>query len=130
MRRIRINAGQSTRDARVTVMWVALGLALGVARGLLAVGDLALADDAVVLFYLAAGCYLVGSLPIMLRRRWLWALPCDQHPGHLVLCAEISEPYRSHLLARWRDHQGRPTLARTRPRLPHRSHMDPLEASN
>lgn len=62
----------------VVAPWVALALALVaslayllIARGLLAVGDLTPAEEPAGIVYVAATCYLVGGLLILLRRRWL-----------------------------------------------------------
>lgn len=64
---------------RVRVMWLAVGLALFtalayflMAANVLGVGDLQPEEGPPVIIYVAAGCYLLGGLLILLRRRWLW----------------------------------------------------------
>jgi hypothetical protein len=63
------------------VIWLAVALALiaaiayvMIAMGILGVGDLNMAQDAGVIVYVAAGCYLLGGLLILARRRWLWII--------------------------------------------------------
>lgn len=65
----------------VRVMWTAVGLAaftaiayLLIAWNILGVGDLNTTDAPPVIVYVAAGCYLLGGLLILLRRRWLWII--------------------------------------------------------
>jgi hypothetical protein len=60
------------------VMWLAVTLALAaaiayllIARDILGVGDLQVAADGGAIIYVAAGCYLLGGLLILLRNRWL-----------------------------------------------------------
>jgi hypothetical protein len=67
-------------DVRV-MMWLAVGLALVAAVAYvlivldqLGVGDLEMAEDGDVIIYVAAGCYLLGGLMILLHRRWLWII--------------------------------------------------------
>ncbi len=74
-----MKAVQSTNAIDVRVMWLAVVLALVaalaymlIAQGLLAVGDLAVAEKPAAIVYVAAGCYLLGGLLILVRRRWLW----------------------------------------------------------
>ena len=62
-------------------LWLGVGLALITALvyvlvglGVLAVGDAASAEDGVNMAYVAAGCYFLGGLLIVLRRRGLWIL--------------------------------------------------------
>jgi hypothetical protein len=43
-----------------------------IAWGMLAVGDLQVAEDGGPIVYVAAVCYLIGGLLILARRRWLW----------------------------------------------------------
>jgi len=38
------------------------------------VGDLQTADPPDTIIYVAASCYLLGGLLILLRRRWLWVV--------------------------------------------------------
>ncbi len=40
----------------------------------LAVGDVPHEEGSTFIAYLAAGCYLLGGLLILLRRRWLWII--------------------------------------------------------
>lgn len=58
--------------------WLAVGLALCtsliyllIAANLLGVGDPQVARDGGAIVYVAAGCYLLGGLLILLRNRWL-----------------------------------------------------------
>jgi hypothetical protein len=39
---------------------------------ILGVGDLRPVEGPDIIVYVAAGCYLLGGLLILLRRRWLW----------------------------------------------------------
>jgi hypothetical protein len=64
-----------------TVLWLAVALAICtavayvlIALGLLGVGDLQVAQDGGAIVYVAAGCYLLGGLLILPRRRWLWII--------------------------------------------------------
>lgn len=64
---------------RMRVLWLAVGLAMVAAMtyiliGLhvLAVGDLQTAERPATIIYVAAGCYVLGGMLILLRRRWLW----------------------------------------------------------
>jgi hypothetical protein len=75
-----MNAVQHTYTNIVTirVIWLAIALALFVALNylliqlsLLGVGDLQTAG-APAIPLVAAGCYLIGGLLILVRRRWLW----------------------------------------------------------
>lgn len=59
-------------------MWTAVGLALLTALSyllmqfnVLGVGDLQVDEKPVGIIYVAAGCYLLGGLLILLRNRWL-----------------------------------------------------------
>jgi hypothetical protein len=74
-----MNALQLTKTNQDRVMWLAVGLAVLaalayglMAAGLLGVGDVQLAEEGGAIVYAAAGCYLVGGLLILPRRRWLW----------------------------------------------------------
>lgn len=76
-----MNAIQSTKPNHVRVMRLAVVLALVaalayvmIALDILGVGDLQMAADGDVIIYVAAGCYLLGGLLILLRRRWLWII--------------------------------------------------------
>ncbi|MGZ3616203.1 MAG: hypothetical protein ACXWOL_04950 [Ktedonobacteraceae bacterium] len=75
-----MNAVQHTHTNSVTmrVMWIAVALALLAALSYLliqlsmfGVGDLQTAEASVIPL-VAAGCYLIGGLLILVRRRWLW----------------------------------------------------------
>jgi hypothetical protein len=72
-----MNAIQSTNN-HVRLMWLAVGLALVtalayilMALNVLGVGDLQMDEKPAVIIYVAAGCYLLGGLLILLRWRWL-----------------------------------------------------------
>jgi hypothetical protein len=75
-----MNTVQHTHTNSVTmrVMWLAVALALFSALSylliqlsMLGVGDLQTAG-APAIPLVAAGCYLIGGLLILVRRRWLW----------------------------------------------------------
>ena len=60
-------------------LWLGVGLALITAlvyglvgSGVLAVGDAVSTENGVNMAYVAAGCYFLGGLLILLRRRGLW----------------------------------------------------------
>ena len=60
------------------ILWTAGGLALFtalsyllMALNVLGVGDLQMDEKPAVIIYVAAGCYLLGGLLILLRNRWL-----------------------------------------------------------
>ena len=70
MNTLRINSSRFT--------WLAVGLALFtaltyllIASNVLGVGDPQAGRDGGFIVYVAAGCYLVGGLLILLRKRWL-----------------------------------------------------------
>jgi len=65
-----------TNSSRFT--WLAVGLALFtaltyilIASNVLGVGNPQVARDGGSIIYVAAGCYLIGGLLILLRNRWL-----------------------------------------------------------
>jgi hypothetical protein len=65
-----------TNSSRFT--WLAVGLAIFtaltyilIASNILGVGDPQVAREGGLIIYVAAGCYLFGSLLILLRNRWL-----------------------------------------------------------
>jgi hypothetical protein len=65
-----------TNSTRLT--WLAVGLAvftamiyLLIAANVLGVGDPQVARDGGAIVYVAAGCYLIGGLLILVRNRWL-----------------------------------------------------------
>jgi hypothetical protein len=64
---------------RMPILWLAVGLSLLAAvsyllieRQLLAVGDLQTADRPATIVLVAAACYALGALLILVRRAWLW----------------------------------------------------------
>jgi hypothetical protein len=66
---------------RSRVLWLDVALAevaalayVLIGLGVLAVGDLAAAEAPAAIVYAAAGCYGLGGLLILARRRWLWAI--------------------------------------------------------
>jgi len=68
---------QSTNN-HARVMWLAVGLTIFtaiayvlMALNILGVGDLQMDEKPAVIIYVAAGCYLIGGLMILLRKRWL-----------------------------------------------------------
>ena len=74
-----MNIVQPNNTNYIRVLWLAVGLAVFtalayrmIARGVLAVGDLQVAADGGAIVSIAAGCYLLGGLLILPRRRWLW----------------------------------------------------------
>ncbi len=63
------------------VLWIAVALALLaalayvlIAQHVLGVGDFSQSEGPAGIVYTAAGCYLVGGLLILARRRWLWVI--------------------------------------------------------
>ena len=63
------------------VVWAAVALALLAAlsyllinAGVLAVGDVPREAGSLTIATIAAGCYFLGGLLILLRRRWLWII--------------------------------------------------------
>ncbi len=71
---------ETARPAR-NLIWAAVALALAAALSyllmglrVLGVGDLAVDDATATIPYIAAGCYLVGGLLILLHWRWLWVV--------------------------------------------------------
>ena len=74
-----MTAIQRSSAGRMRLLWLAVALALFAALGyvliqvgLLGVGDLQTAEAPPAIVYVAAGCYLLGGLLILLRWRWLW----------------------------------------------------------
>ena len=66
------------RTNSIRFTWLAMGLALFtaltyilIASNVLGVGDPQAARDGGLIVYVAAGCYLVGGMLILLRKRWL-----------------------------------------------------------
>ena len=73
-----MNATQPTSGNDVRVLWTAVGLALFtalayvlIALNVLGVGNLRMDERPATIIYVAAGCYLLGGLLILLRNRWL-----------------------------------------------------------
>ena len=67
---------QTSVNKNVTLAAVALAILTAIAYVLIAsnvlgVGDPQVAQDGGMIIYVAAGCYLVGGLLILLRNRWL-----------------------------------------------------------
>jgi len=76
-----MNAVQPTKPHQVRVMWLAVALAmiaalayLMIAWNILGVGDLNMTDAPPAIVFVSAGCYFLGGLLILLRRRWLWII--------------------------------------------------------
>jgi hypothetical protein len=76
-----MNTVQQSNSNTVRLVWLAAALAfisavayVLIARGMLTVGDLQLEQDGGVIIFVAAGCYLLGGLLILLRRPWLWII--------------------------------------------------------
>lgn len=72
-------AVQQAHDSHTRVMWLGVALALiasltyvTIALGVLATGDLQTSEEPAGIVYVAAGCYALGGLLILLRTRWLW----------------------------------------------------------
>lgn len=71
-----MNTAQSNHHTRI--LWSAVALALITALSyvlmqfnILGVGDLQMDEKPAGIIYVAAGCYLLGGLLILLRNRWL-----------------------------------------------------------
>ena len=76
-----MNAVQPTKPNYVRVKWLAVALALVAAMAyvmiavdILGVGDLETTDAPPTIVYVAAGCYFLGGLLILVRRPWLWII--------------------------------------------------------
>ena len=76
-----MNTVKSTKSVHVRFIWLAVALAaitaltyMMITWDILGVGDLEMAQDGDVIVYVAAGCYLLGGLLILVRRRWLWII--------------------------------------------------------
>ena len=68
----------SSKVTDTRMMWIAVALALITALSyilmqfnVLGVGDLQMGEKPAGIIYVAAGCYLLGGLLILLRHRWL-----------------------------------------------------------
>ena len=73
-----MNAIRPINKKHARVMWAAVALALFTAFSyllmqfnILGVGDLEVSEKPAGIIYVAAGCYLLGGLLILLRSRWL-----------------------------------------------------------
>jgi hypothetical protein len=73
-----MNTIQPADNNHVRVMWLAVTLAVLaaivyvlIAFNILGVGDLQMDERSPAIIYVAAGCYLLGGLLILVRRRWL-----------------------------------------------------------
>jgi hypothetical protein len=73
-----MNTVQRSSSNLVRVMWLAVALATFTALAyllmvwnVLGIGDLQMNEKPAGIIYFAAGCYLVGGLLILLRKRWL-----------------------------------------------------------
>ena len=71
---------QPTTTRPTPAAWLAVTLAFLTAviyvligQGLLPIGDVPQSDGGAIV-YVAAGCYLVGGLLVLARRRWLWTI--------------------------------------------------------
>ncbi len=74
-----MTAAQTTHTNRMPAMWFGVALALLaalayvlIAQGILGVGDLQVAEKPEAIVYIAAACYFVGGLLILVHSRWLW----------------------------------------------------------
>ena len=72
-----MNTIQQSNANHIRMMWLAVALAmitaisyLLMAFNILGVGDLQMDEKPAVIIYVAAGCYLLGGLLILLRNRW------------------------------------------------------------
>jgi hypothetical protein len=72
---------QQKQTFPVNAIWLAAALAVlaalsyvMMAWGILSVGDLQAAERPAGIIYTAAGCYFLGGLLILARRRWLWII--------------------------------------------------------
>ncbi len=75
------NEFSTTTQKQNSVLWIAVALALLtalayllIALNVLGTGDYPQSEGPVGIVYTAAGCYLVGGLLILARRRWLWVI--------------------------------------------------------
>ena len=73
-----MNAIRLASNKHFQILWIAVGLALMtalsyilIAANILGVGDLQMSEKPAGIIYVAAGCYLLGGLLILLRNRWL-----------------------------------------------------------
>lgn len=68
---IKPNHPRAMRLAVTLAVIAALAYVL-IAAGILGVGDRKVAQDGGAIVYVAAGCYVLGGLLILINRRWLW----------------------------------------------------------
>lgn len=73
-----MNTLQRSNTNNARILWIAVGLAFLTALSyllmqfnVLGVGDLQADEKPAGIIYVAAGCYLLGGLLILLRNRWL-----------------------------------------------------------
>lgn len=73
-----MNTLTQTKTTHTRILWAAVAMALFTALSyllmqlnILGVGDLQMGEKPAGIIYVAAGCYLVGGLLILLRNRWL-----------------------------------------------------------
>ena len=73
-----MNTVSSINKNQIRILWTAVGLAFFTALSyllmqfnILGVGDLEVGEKPAGIIYVAAGCYLLGGLLILLRNRWL-----------------------------------------------------------
>lgn len=73
-----MNTLQRSNTNNTRILWIAVGLAFLTALSyllmqfnVLGVGDLQADEKPAGIIYVAAGCYLLGGLLILLRNRWL-----------------------------------------------------------
>ena len=73
-----MNTLPSINKNQTPILWAAVALALFtalsyvlMALNVLGVGDLQMDEKPAAIIYVAAGCYLLGGLLVLLRNRWL-----------------------------------------------------------
>jgi hypothetical protein len=73
-----MNSFRRTNTNNTRILWVAVALAFLAALSyllmqfkILGVGDLQVSEKPAGIIYVAAGCYVLGGLLILLRNRWL-----------------------------------------------------------
>lgn len=73
-----MNTLQRSNTTNARILWIAVGLAFLTALSyllmqfnVLSVGDLQADEKPAGIIYVAAGCYILGGLLILLRNRWL-----------------------------------------------------------
>ncbi len=127
-----MNAVQHTHTNTVTmcVMWLAVALALFAALsylliqlGMLGVGDLQTAG-APTIPLVAAGCYLIGGLLILVHRRWLWIVGAVINAFVILIffMAYLNRPLVM-FSAGWTGYQDCTITVGRMPTLPHRDRL-------